>query len=121
MKLEKKHYIIIGVAIALIAVWYFFLRKKKTTTSSYVARVAPFGSGKVAPLVSNYSGNEFPGLESGFAKKVAPIGKIAPIVSGRVAGTSTPTDVKHPTCNRSCPKCFPSNAPCIGAGGYLVD
>jgi hypothetical protein len=29
MKLEKKHYIIIGVVIAIIAVWYFFLRKKK--------------------------------------------------------------------------------------------
>jgi hypothetical protein len=30
MKLEKKHYVIIGVVIVAIAVWYFFLRKKPT-------------------------------------------------------------------------------------------
>lgn len=35
MKLEKKHYIIIGVVIALIAIWYFFLRKKKAPESNY--------------------------------------------------------------------------------------
>jgi uncharacterized membrane protein len=30
MKLEKKHWVIIGVVIvAVIAIWYFFLRKKK--------------------------------------------------------------------------------------------
>ena len=28
MKLEKKHWIIIGVVVAIILVWYFFLRKK---------------------------------------------------------------------------------------------
>lgn len=33
MKLEKKHWVIIGVVIALILVWYFFLRKKKTESS----------------------------------------------------------------------------------------
>jgi hypothetical protein len=33
MKLEKKHYIIIGVVVALIAIWYFFLRKKKAESS----------------------------------------------------------------------------------------
>ncbi len=30
MKLEKKHYIIIGVIVAIVAVWYFFLRNKKS-------------------------------------------------------------------------------------------
>jgi hypothetical protein len=30
MKIEKKHYVIIGVVIAIIIIWYFFLRKKKT-------------------------------------------------------------------------------------------
>ena len=33
MKLEKKHYIIIGVVIAAIAIWYFFLRKKEKESS----------------------------------------------------------------------------------------
>lgn len=28
MKLEKKHWVIIGVVVAIL-VWYFFLRKKK--------------------------------------------------------------------------------------------
>lgn len=29
MKIEKKHWAIIGVVVAIILVWYFFLRKKK--------------------------------------------------------------------------------------------
>ncbi len=29
MKLEKKHWMIIGVVAILVIVWYFFLRKKK--------------------------------------------------------------------------------------------
>lgn len=29
MKIEKKHWIIIGIVVAIILVWYFFLRKKK--------------------------------------------------------------------------------------------
>ena len=44
MKLEKKHWIIIGVVLAIIAVWYFFLRKKESTQSSYVD-VGPAGMG----------------------------------------------------------------------------
>ncbi len=39
MKLEKKHYIIIGV-VALIAIWYFFLRKKPTE-SNFKASTRP--------------------------------------------------------------------------------
>ena len=35
MKLTKKHWTIIGVVIALIAIWYFFLRKKKAPESNY--------------------------------------------------------------------------------------
>ena len=33
MKIEKKHWIIIGVVVAIIAVWYFFLRKKKAESN----------------------------------------------------------------------------------------
>jgi hypothetical protein len=38
MKLEKKHWIIIGVVVAIIIVWYFFLRKKKTESGYSVGR-----------------------------------------------------------------------------------
>jgi len=37
MKLEKKHWMIIGVVVAIILVWYFFLRKKKNAESDYRA------------------------------------------------------------------------------------
>ena len=37
MKLEKKHWIIIGVVVAIIAVWYFFLRKKKAESGFNVS------------------------------------------------------------------------------------
>jgi len=33
MKLEKKHWVIIGVVIAVIVIWYFFFKKKKTESS----------------------------------------------------------------------------------------
>jgi hypothetical protein len=39
MKIEKKHWIFIGVVIALIAIWYFFLRKKKPAENSYNADI----------------------------------------------------------------------------------
>ncbi len=50
MKLEKKHWIIIGVVLALIAIWYFFLRKKKVE-SGYAGTYGSFGneSGYVDP------------------------------------------------------------------------
>jgi uncharacterized membrane protein len=44
MKLEKKHWIIIGVVVAIILVWYFFLRKKKAESSYRATRVTPLGS-----------------------------------------------------------------------------
>jgi hypothetical protein len=34
MKLEKKHWIIIGIVVAIILVWYFFLRKKTEKAES---------------------------------------------------------------------------------------
>lgn len=44
MKLEKKHWIMIAIAIVvLIALWHFFLRKK-TTTSSYAGVYGFFGN-----------------------------------------------------------------------------
>jgi hypothetical protein len=44
MKLEKKHWMIIGV-IALIAIWYFFLRKKKPAESGYNPYILVPGEG----------------------------------------------------------------------------
>lgn len=29
--------------------------------------------------------------------------------------------VSYPNCKRECGRCTPTNTPCIGAGGYLVD
>jgi LPXTG-motif cell wall-anchored protein len=40
MKLEKKHYVIIGIVLVAIAIWYFFLRKKKP--ESNYKRQLPF-------------------------------------------------------------------------------
>jgi hypothetical protein len=37
MKLEKKHWVIIGVVVAIIVIWYFFFKKKKPAESSYNA------------------------------------------------------------------------------------
>jgi hypothetical protein len=62
MKLEKKHYYYIGIAIvALIAIWYFFLRKKPE--SKYSGIYGSFGN------ESGYAGiyGSF-GNESGFDK-----------------------------------------------------
>jgi hypothetical protein len=56
MKLTKKHYTIIGVVIALIAIWYFFLRKKEPAESGYNPDI----------LVP---GNEMWGNESGYTKR----------------------------------------------------
>jgi hypothetical protein len=39
MKIEKKHWIIIGVVVAIIVVWYFFMRKKKQP--AVIATVQP--------------------------------------------------------------------------------
>lgn len=41
MKLEKKHWILIGVVIAVILVWYFFLRKKKSESSFTLSKRIP--------------------------------------------------------------------------------
>lgn len=41
MEITKKQWMIIGVVIAIIAVWYFFLRKKKAPESNY-RRTPPY-------------------------------------------------------------------------------
>lgn len=73
MKIEKKHWAIIGVVVAIILVWYFFLRKKKccgwdangkcTTKCDPKTGAAPTTS----PSESGYAGmyGSF-GNESGF-------------------------------------------------------
>jgi hypothetical protein len=33
MKLEKKHYVIIGIVLGTILVWYFYFRNKKSESS----------------------------------------------------------------------------------------
>ena len=34
MKLEKKHYIIIGIVVAIIIIWYFYTEKNKAKQES---------------------------------------------------------------------------------------
>lgn len=52
MQLTKKHYIIIGIVVAIIAVWYFFLRKKKTESAYTTKRNKLLGTGN-APYNPN--------------------------------------------------------------------
>lgn len=63
MKLTKQPWVIIGVIIALIAIWYFFLRKKKTE-SGYIA----CGSGSRCPSGGRCvdGGCQWASIESGF-------------------------------------------------------
>lgn len=50
MKLEKKHWCVIGIIVAVILVWYFFLRKKKKTESSWSPALGPIPGVPVAPI-----------------------------------------------------------------------
>ena len=59
MTLTKKHWMIIGVVIALIAIWYFFLRKKKPSESGYNPYI-------LVPEAGNWIDNSEPGGESGY-------------------------------------------------------
>lgn len=38
MKLEKKHWVIIGVIVAIIVIWYLFFKKKKSESGYSVGR-----------------------------------------------------------------------------------
>jgi len=44
MEITKKQWAIIGVVIAVIAIWYFFLRKKKPAESGYGISGANIGA-----------------------------------------------------------------------------
>jgi hypothetical protein len=48
MEITKKQWTIIGVVVAIIAVWYFFLRKKKTESNYRRYKRASVGGGAVA-------------------------------------------------------------------------
>ena len=69
MKLEKKHYVIIGVVVAIILVWYFFLRKKKAESGFAITRptrpVIRTGTGPTMPTTTT-------GLVSGGRVGMAP-------------------------------------------------
>lgn len=70
MKIEKKHWIIVGVVAVIILVWYFFLRKKKSATSSYAGVYGSFGN--ESAYDKNWLTNGFPNLESGYRSVAAP-------------------------------------------------
>jgi hypothetical protein len=64
MKLEKKHWIIIGIVGVIILVWYFFLRKKKSSTSNYAGVYGSFGN--ESSYDKNWLTNGFQNFESGY-------------------------------------------------------
>jgi len=56
MKLEKKHWVIIGVVIAVIVIWYFFFKKKPAESNYRAIRWCPRGyysgpTGKCMPVI----------------------------------------------------------------------
>jgi hypothetical protein len=51
MNITKKQWMIIGVVVALIAIWYFFLRKKKAE-SSFGARTGRVGASAGTGIVN---------------------------------------------------------------------
>jgi len=59
MKLEKKHWVIIGVVVAIILVWYFFFKKKKTesgyATKRIISKDKP-GGGSTLSKTANATG-----------------------------------------------------------------
>ena len=57
MKLEKKHWMIIGVVVAIIIVWHFFFKKKKTE-SSYDPNLLIYGGESGYAGVYGSFGNE---------------------------------------------------------------
>jgi len=55
MKLEKKHWIVVGVIVAIILIWYFFLRKKKAESGYAIrgVRESPTRSGSGYSALKN--------------------------------------------------------------------
>ena len=54
MEITKKQWTIIGVVIAVIAVWYFFLRKKKTESNWGGGIKTPAGTVTGKPLPGKF-------------------------------------------------------------------
>jgi hypothetical protein len=98
MKLEKKHWIIIGVVVAIILVWYFFLRKKTEKTESNYRMIRrnrrPFDP---IPTYTNAVSNV----------DVMPV----PVFKKALDFTSTSIVAKTPDCPKNPPHTF---LPCCG-------
>jgi len=79
MKLEKKHWIIIGIVVAVVVIWYFFFRKK-ATESSFNSNIMIPGDGMWGDQLneSGYAGFEV--SESNYARRAGvsrgPTGKL---------------------------------------------
>ena len=96
MKLEKKHYIIIGV-VALIAIWYFFLRKKPTE-SNFKASTRPASTRPASTRPMSFAG------ATGGATDV----KNCPVdckIGSRCCQWST-SRMGHKECVANCPTCI---------------
>jgi hypothetical protein len=94
MKLEKKHWIIIGVVVAIILVWYFFLRKKKTESNYGGPKVGrPTGTGTLPtnpnPQMAKAAGTGNVGVKTGGVSAVLP-----PCIKGPNGVTNAPCTEK---------------------------
>ena len=87
MSITKKQWTIIGVIIAIIAVWYFFMRNKKVTKaeSSWIQR----GGCKPGELCSGGT--------------VSAGGVVSPVLGGSTSTSGTPVlPFNSPLCNKPC-------------------
>jgi hypothetical protein len=99
MKLEKKHWIIIGVVVAIIVIWYFFLRKKKTESNYGVAAAGSVGSDCNDPYCPKGTKTN---PTTGYCKTCAPStdsARITPVVPIGVVSAGMRASVEsHPKC-----------------------
>jgi len=58
MKLEKKHWVIIGVIVAIIVIWYLFFKKKKSESGYRMAAGSVRSDSTIAPVMAGMTSLE---------------------------------------------------------------
>jgi hypothetical protein len=71
MEITKKQWTIIGIVVAIIAVWYFFLRKKKTESNWGGGIKTPAGTATGQPLPGGFTGRSSGGASTGVGTTVS--------------------------------------------------
>jgi len=91
MKLEKKHWVIIGVIVAIIVIWYLFFKKKKSESGYSVGRGYDPGQNLLL-----YHGRPLVG-ESGYAMSGPVTNRSIRFGSGKM-----PVERHMPSGNKTC-------------------